>query len=73
MRQSIVGGHDRKKKMKEKLGKGYPQKKGGVKEFKNVKRVELFALVFVGAEPGWTVCPAKSQENDGMKKGNDKQ
>ena len=44
-----------------------------MKGFKNEKRVELFTLVLVPAELGWTVYPAKSQENDGMEKGNDKQ
>ena len=44
-----------------------------MKGFKNEKRVELFALVLVSAELGWTVYPAKSQENDGVEKGNNKQ
>ena len=44
-----------------------------MKGLKNEKRVELFTLVLVPAELGWTVYPAKSQENDGVEKGNNKQ
>ena len=35
--------------------------------------MDLFTLVFVGVESGRTVCPAESQENDGMKKSNEEQ
>ena len=59
--------------MKEKFGKGDPKQKGSVKEFKKKGSMELFTTVFVGSESSGTVCPAKGEEDDGMKKSNEKQ
>ena len=44
-----------------------------MKEFKKEKGMDLFTTVLVGLESGGTVCPAKGQEYDGMKKSNEKQ
>ena len=70
---SCIGGHERKKKVEKKFDEGYSKEERSVKKFKNQKGMNLFTLVFVRVESGRRVCLAESEEDDGMKRGNDEQ